>query len=1138
MVGRLCLSQLLLALLLSSFGLAETTSRYVVTFANITYTAEPSVVDGQLVVFLESGAEAVSGLSSVVHIESLYRRGEPTFSMRGPWVLWVAASAGVTASASQIEQSYLVDSVLDASIDPEDAAIGESSVMQVPPHGTPDQNTYFCDNSLSPQRHLYYRLDNEQAGDEDWCANSKDYSEHDSDMDCIQAWGVTKGDSNVVVAVADFGIDWTHPALGGPGPAIAGALLDSLASYNSGVIFRNWREYPGDWNQDGRPGIAGVDDDGDGRIDEDSMGREPGNIAENDVFFGYITYANKDTIVDLNANFGDLVSDALYIYGDISGHNQLYKKIIFNTATMIVTKPLSWVDYPNGWADVAGPGDMYQVSNRIDDDDDGEIDDTGYLNDLVGDDDENSFVDDLRGWDFVDIEDDFNPYDYYALGDYWGQDNDARDLGNHGTEVASQISSSWEYGRIVGVAPDAKILPIRIGYFKKPYPPSTKYREVLDVVALQRALDYVKIMGPKILVTALASPFSTTAAFADLINNYDVVHVNGSGNFSSTYNTWHALSAPNVLVAGLTAEDGAWVDTNYGEWVDVAARAGSVVAAAPNHLTAGTFHGYNWVSGTSLSGPIVGGVAALIKSVHPDWGRDEIIKKLLVSVDNIYMPPEAPLLNAAFAQGSLLGSGRVNAYKAVTMYGTVGSVSQDTTWSGVVYVSGDIYIPEGAHLTVAPGTVVRVAIDDILGSSVGVVDNIQFVVAGKLTCNGSDGAPVIFELFSEPGDTVSSWGPIVLSGGVNGSEARLSYTELWDLSGGIIKEAPAENTRARLFMEHCQLHCRDGRGGIGDEAGGPQMYRVASGDSVRITETQIVGPNRGTGVGLYVEVASPDDSVSVCIQGGIEIVGFAVGVTVVGGAQTLAGVHVDSCGIGISIVGSVLGPQIGPDVVITSATDIGILHDGGTAEYSGVLIENSGQSGLQVQGVGKPVFGAAGVVVETCGLHGLYLDNASNETKIQNVAIVGATNSGIRITDCSVDVDSTVSVLGPGSAGVFLVGSGSVIDGVNIAGVASGIRVFEGSTPIVRRCIVSNCTYGVFVNFDAFGDFGTAAEYGSNRLSAMTKYAVNWNDVYTLPFQYNCFDGVVTPPASMFGTKTTPYGIFNGPIAYTPGYCQ
>src|SRR5205814_1985395 len=61
------------------------------------------------------------------------------------------------------------------------------------------------------------------------------------------AWDVTTGDSTVVLAIADTGIDWQHPDLGGAAP------------FTNGVIWTNWAE---------ANGLPGVDDDQDGYVDD------------------------------------------------------------------------------------------------------------------------------------------------------------------------------------------------------------------------------------------------------------------------------------------------------------------------------------------------------------------------------------------------------------------------------------------------------------------------------------------------------------------------------------------------------------------------------------------------------------------------------------------------------------------------------------------------------------------------------------------------------------------------------------------------------------------------------------------------------------------------------------------------------
>ncbi len=109
-------------------------------------------------------------------------------------------------------------------------------------------------------------------------------------MDLESAWDITTGGQTIegdeiVVAVLDDGF-----------------YLD-LEDWGDN-LYANPHEAEGDANNDGCPGNCGEDDDGDGLIDEDNMGREPGDpgynaeFANDDDENGYI-----DDIHGLNAGF-------------------------------------------------------------------------------------------------------------------------------------------------------------------------------------------------------------------------------------------------------------------------------------------------------------------------------------------------------------------------------------------------------------------------------------------------------------------------------------------------------------------------------------------------------------------------------------------------------------------------------------------------------------------------------------------------------------------------------------------------------------------------------------------------------------------------------------------------------------------
>jgi subtilisin family serine protease len=102
--------------------------------------------------------------------------------------------------------------------------------------------------------------------------------------------------------------------------------------------------------------------------------------------------------------------------------------------------------------------------------------------------------------------------------------------------------------------------------------------------------------------------------------------------------------------------------SNFGTWIDV---------SAPGSNIASTYieNGYAYMSGTSMACPHVSGVAALVLSYAPGkMTNAQLLELLRNNTDNI------DALNPSYA--GLLGTGRINAYKALVAAGAfVGGVS-------------------------------------------------------------------------------------------------------------------------------------------------------------------------------------------------------------------------------------------------------------------------------------------------------------------------------------------------------------------------------------------------------------------------------------------------------------------------------
>ena len=227
------------------------------------------------------------------------------------------------------------------------------------------------------------------------------------------------------------------------------------------------------------------------------------------------------------------------------------------------------------------------------------------------DDDGNGFIDDYRGWDFK------------------NNDNDPFDDNGHGSHVAGTIGAVGNNNAgVVGVNWTVRIMPLK-------FLGADETGNIADAV---EAILYAVANGANVMNNSWGGPGTSVALLAAVqaANTAGVLFVASAGNTDSDNDTTphypSNLNVANVVaVAASTASD-ALVDTppivsNFGaNTVDLAAPGGAILSTGANNDLSER-------SGTSMAAAHVSGGAALLMAQFPNLTHLEIRTLLLGSVD-------------------------------------------------------------------------------------------------------------------------------------------------------------------------------------------------------------------------------------------------------------------------------------------------------------------------------------------------------------------------------------------------------------------------------------------------------------------------------------------------------------------------
>lgn len=221
------------------------------------------------------------------------------------------------------------------------------------------------------------------------------------------------------------------------------------------------------------------------------------------------------------------------------------------------------------------------------------------------------------------------------------------DCTGHGTAVAGLIAAHvGDDNRVYGVAPEARIYPVRFGTDIQSLP------RPFIAAGIRNAVDnHVRVLNLSFALPVDDPALREAIAYAV---SQDVVVVAAAGNEqqSEPGRPWYPAAYPGVLAVAAVDQTGQpLAQSNEADWVGIAAPGENLTTLAPDS-------GYLTQSGTSFAAPIVAGSAALLVQRFPGITAAQVIDRL-----------KASAVRDTGAVNRKTGAGVVDPYGALTAPG-------------------------------------------------------------------------------------------------------------------------------------------------------------------------------------------------------------------------------------------------------------------------------------------------------------------------------------------------------------------------------------------------------------------------------------------------------------------------------------
>ncbi|MCP4520582.1 MAG: S8 family serine peptidase [Cytophagales bacterium] len=254
------------------------------------------------------------------------------------------------------------------------------------------------------------------------------------------------------------------------------------------------------------------------------------------------------------------------------------------------------------------------------------------------DDDNNGYVDDINGWDFV------------------NNDNDPTDDHAHGTNVTGIAASTGNNGfGMAGMDWNCKIMTLKVLDADN----SGRYSDWIE--SLYYAADNGLHIGNMSLSgssfsqsfqDAVDYAYNAGALIVVAMGNNDYANVRYPAGFENSM----AIGATNPDDLRVTKATSSW-GSNYGSHIDCVAPGNRVYSTRYNSATSFTW----WMGGTSQATPQVAGLACLMKGLDLSLTPDEIRNLINSTAEDQVGDPTEDIEGF----DNYYGHGRINAYNAL-----------------------------------------------------------------------------------------------------------------------------------------------------------------------------------------------------------------------------------------------------------------------------------------------------------------------------------------------------------------------------------------------------------------------------------------------------------------------------------------